>query len=352
VDLCSLLFGFCLVGIDKSGTSSFALPHSQQSYHFLSTHAHTIMNDPTTTTGGIGSLEDAVLAPYLEAAASSKNPGAIRAVVNKVLADSDLFAGYDQVKAAIITGGNNDSNEGVVVLEEKLSDTLDLFSYGTLTDYYQQQLQSPENCKYLPLNEPQLAKLRQLTVLSLIESACQQRQNTVSYATIQQALQMVGGDDPVEKNRATELLLSQLLAARVVTGKLSQKQQAFRIGGGGSSDGAPMVRPRDVHPSEVPNMILAVQRLRSKLHESNAVIVEQQNRILAAFEQEKKEMRQAEAKWKDNGGGSGPFDPMDLEGTSARAAASRRTKRSRGGFTNSLQETLGGIASHAFGMQM
>jgi len=291
------------------------------------------MNDPTTAPE-IGS-EDAVLAPYLEAATSSKNSAAIRAVVGKVIQDPDLFAGYDQIKAAI------GSTEGV---DAKLLDTLDLFSYGTFQDYQQQSE------KYLPLNEPQLAKLRQLTVLSLIESACQQRQNTVPYATIQQALQMTG--DGVPKNRDTELVLSQLLAAPVVMGKLSQKQQAFLVGSSGSSssnEGGAIVRPRDVHPSKIVDMIAAVQRLRSKLNESNSAIVAQQNQILSVLEQEKLEMDQLEAIYKNSklGGLDGPYDPMELEHHGR--PASRRTKRSRGGFANTIQE-IGGSLSNAFGL--
>lgn len=303
------------------------------------------MNDPIAEPD-FGPTEDALLAPYLEAVSSTQNAAAIRAVVVKVLQDPDLFAGYDQIKAAATAASGG-------ALDAKLVNTLDLFSYGSFQDY--QQEQQPE--KYLPLNEPQLAKLRQLTVLSLVESACQQRQNKVAYTAIQQALQMAdeneNGDAAARKNRETELLLSQLLAARVVAGKLSQKQRAFwvGIGGVGGAAAGPVVRPRDVHPNQVAHMIAAVQRLRSQLTESNALIAEQQHRILAALEQEKVEQRQLEAKYQvdegdsGGGGGGGPYDPMDLERTSARGR--RTNKRSRGGFANSMKETLGS----AFGIQ-
>lgn len=278
---------------------------------------------------------ESTLGPYLEAAASSKNAAAIRAVVVKALQDPDLFAGYDQIKAVV---GGTEGCGGSGGVDTTLIDTLDLFSYGTFQDYLQEQQQSN---KYLPLNEPQLAKLRQLTVLSLIESSCLQCQNKVSYASIQQGLNMAGDDDLV-KNRETELILSQLLAARVVVGKLSQKEQAFLIGAAPST--GPLVRPRDVHPSQVANMIAAVQRLRSKLNESHAFIGEQQNQILLAMEQEKTEKRQLDANWKkgnriDSALG-GTSDPMEVE-RAARPVSRRDNKRSRGGFANSIQETLG-----------
>lgn len=290
------------------------------------------MDDPTVEPDfGSG---DSTLAPYLDAAASSKNSAAIRAVVVKVLQDPDLFAGYDQIKAAV---GGTDGGGGSGGVDASLSDTLDLFSYGTFQDYLQGQ--QSNNNKYLPLNEPQLAKLRQLTVLSLVESACLQCQDKVSYASIQQALQ-ISGDDDLVRNRETEFILSQLLAARVVVGKLSQKQQAFLIGAAPST--GPLVRPRDVHPSQVANMITAVQRVRAKLNESHAFIGEQQNQILLAVEQEKAEMRQLDAKWKKGTGGidsilGGPYDPMDLE-SAARPVSRRNNKRSRGGFSNTIQD--------------
>jgi hypothetical protein len=152
----------------------------------------------------------------------------------------------------------------------------------------------------------------------------------------------MAGDDDLVKNRETELIFSQLLAARVVVGKLSQKEQVFLIGAAPST--GPLVRPRDVHPSQVANMIAAVQLLRTKLNESYAFIGEQQNQILLAVEQEKAEKRQLDTKWKKGGGIDsilgGAYDPMDLE-RAARPVSRRSNKRSRGGFSNSIQETLG-----------
>ena len=296
------------------------------------------MDDPTVEPDLLPG--ESTLAPYLEAAASSKNSASIRAVVVKVLQDPDLFAGYDQIKA-VLGGGTAEQGGGGGSVDATLLDTLDLFSYGFYQDYTQEQQQ--QSNKYLSLNEPQLAKLRQLTVLSLVESSCRRCQNKVSYASIQQALNMAG-DDYLVKNRETELILSQLLAARVVVGKLSQKEHAFLIGAAPST--GPLVRPRDVHPSQVANMIAAVQLLRTKLQVSYSYIGEHQNQILLAMEQEKTEKRQLDAKWKKAGGGDnilgGAYDPMDLE-RAARPVSRRNNKRSRGGFANSIHETLGSV---------
>ena len=287
------------------------------------------MDDPTVVALDVGT-EDATLAPYLEAAVSSKNASSIHAIVVKVLQDPDLFAGYDQIKSAM------GSSEGGMDAPG-LRNTLDLFSYGTYQDY----LQEKPSEKYLTLNEPQLAKLRQLTVLSLVESACQQRQNSISYSSIQQALQMTAGDELSVKIRETELILSQLVAARVVVGKLSQKHQAFLIGAAASSV-SPLVRPRDVHPSQVVNMIAAVQSLQTKLNRSHSFIGERQSQVLLSLEQEKAEIHQIESKWKQVVGfdGVGGFhDPMDMD-RAARPVSRRNNKRSRGGFANTVQETF------------
>lgn len=276
----------------------------------------------------IAALTTSALQPYLDA--MGKDSNANRAVVMKALADSDIFAGYDQLKMSVD--------------DEKLKSTLDLFSYGTVSDYQA----TPD--KYLGLNEAQVSKLRQLTVLSLVQAACQQRQKVVPYAVIQQSLQMAttsGQQDPKQPIRDTEQILSQLLAACVISGKLSQKQQAFLlIHTAGSSL---VVRPRDVNPAELPNMILALERLRQKLAESDGFLASQQKAIRAGLQEEKAAVQRAQAKGQaEQPTTASSFgEPMDLEGP--RTAAARRQKRSRGGFTNSIQDGAMG-ASRAFGV--
>lgn len=318
------------------------------------------MNDESSSFNNISNSSNAfqlLLQPYVDAAASCQNSAAMRAVVSKALQESELFAGYDQIKAALLnataSGGGIGSSNSISV-DAKIINTLDLFSYGTLSDYHQ-RLENYD--PYMPLTESQLSKLRQLTVLSLIETACQQRQNIVPYTAIQQALWMNHSNTEQQQQqqrlRETEHILSQLLAARVVVGKLSQKKAAFIL----YSTSGILVRPRDVHPSTVANLLQALQQMRVRLLESNETICQQQESVWQALESEAAVLRQAEIKWKaDSGNNSnnktyaimqhlvgehgmgtvvGDTAFADAPAASSRSSwMPRRPKRNRGGFTN------------------
>lgn len=318
-----------------------------------------------------------VLQPYLEAAATCQNAAAMRAVVSKVLQEPELFAGYDQIKAALLNASaeNNNNNSNNNPTEVKALNTLDLFSYGTVTDYQQA---APDT--YMALSHAQQAKLRQLTVLTLIENACLQHQDTVPYTAIHQALLLdVNNNNNTEQQnhqqqllRETEQILAQLLAARVVTGKLSQKKAALLLKSSSSNNSssssnsdAIMVRPRDVHPATVARMLQALQQMRVRLTEANDAIRQQQTDVLKALDNENVAIQQAAT----TGGDMGQHEPYMLEqilySNAAAAAAARplarRQKRSRGGFTSNNNSSGssssapepppgGGLFSRPFGL--
>ena len=151
---------------------------------------------------------DAALAPHVAAAEASKtaNISTIRSIIIKLLADPEVFAGYDHIKKIL-------SLEN----EPKLSATLDLFSYGTYNDY----TQSPD--LYLPLSEAQIHKLQQLSCLSVLEEASRSNQTVVLYSAF-----------PLPP----EDLLIGCLYAGAVQGKLSHAREAFLL--------EAVTRPRDV----------------------------------------------------------------------------------------------------------
>ena len=68
----------------------------------------------------------------MEAIESSKDANfmTIRSLVVKIFSEPNVFAGYDQVKAILGAALEKGGMEG-----EKVSKTLDLFSYGTYSDY-------------------------------------------------------------------------------------------------------------------------------------------------------------------------------------------------------------------------
>jgi hypothetical protein len=277
-----------------------------------------------------------ILRPYIDAASTCQNVTAMRAVVSKVLQDPELFAGYDQIKSALLQAGSSSTKKDLTPSEESIIRTLDLFSYGTLTDYHKQA-----SGYYLTLTDAQLFKLRQLTVLTLIEQACMKKQDRVTYNAIYQELHLADAaaprtaeneqasvQDRLLQGREIEFLLAQLLGARLVAGKLSQKNSAFLLNKPSLRDGNSwVVQPRDVHPSTIENFMLpALSLLNKKLVESSERIQTQQALLLQAMEQEKEALQRQTDKMQ--------IDSIPtLEGSSG--AHGQRPKRSRGGLVGS-----------------
>jgi hypothetical protein len=298
-----------------------------------------------------GSMGAKILQPYIDAASTCQNATAMRAVVSKVLQDPELFAGYDQIKSALLQAGSSSTKRELTPSEESIIRTLDLFSYGTLTDYHKQA-----SGYYMTLTDAQLFKLRQLTVLTLIEQACMKKQDRVTYDAIYQELHLAGTaaprtawneqaslQDRLLQGREIEFLLAQLLGARLVAGKLSQKNSAFLLNKPSLRDGNSwVVQPRDVHPSTIENFMLpALSLLNKKLVESSERIQAQQAHLLQTMEQEKEALqRQADKMQIDS--------IPSLEGGSG--AHGQRPKRSRGGLVGSTGSSNDARSNAAAGM--
>lgn len=226
---------------------------------------------------------DLALKPMLELAASSahSNASMLRTVALKAISDPKVFCGFDEIKSILQPGLSAAGAEGEVIAR-----TLDLFSYGTYGDYKGQQ--QPE--LFLTLSDTHIFKLRQLTILTLVEKACLGGngvdENTaptktmatlktatggccVSYHTLAQALGLTNQMDATATNssnntttdnklddavlRQVEELVLSCVYARVVAGQLCQKSAALCVW----SRHGPPCRPRDVPLSQQGATMLA-----------------------------------------------------------------------------------------------
>jgi hypothetical protein len=295
---------------------------------------------------------DSVLKPFLEAVQESvTNVSTLRAIVLKVLSHSHIFCGFDELKALIVKGGVDDA---------ALLATLDLFSYGTIQDY------SQSASMYLPLNDTQLSKLRQLTLLTCVQQACQNGDSTLSYETLREALGLLQQEDDNNNNnnRALEQVLIACLYVRVLNGKLCQKSQRLLL------TTVPVCCPRDVPLSNIATTLLAqFQALQQRLEASHGELQTAQTSVSNSLEQtanywksveEKKNKAQNQvqnhhqAPSSSNSGGVGgggsasgnvrfgvwPEANTTTTNSSGvrRSSASRNSKRSRGGLGGSFTE--------------
>ncbi|KAG7360828.1 hypothetical protein IV203_035927 [Nitzschia inconspicua] len=216
------------------------------------------MND-NIDSATIGLLDTtAAMQPFLNVVKEDRslNVSTVRSLVIKILAHPEIFCGFDQFKAAA-----QSALEGDTVI----SNTLDLFSYGTLTDFSQKQQDSPDF--YLPLNESALTKLGQLTVLSKIEEACFHGNLRISYSSLAESLGWISlvqipSDDSWIRN--VEDILIRCVYANVLKGKLCQKSRSF----GWEHESLPVVCSRDVNPERIPHLLAALQGLGQRLEAS------------------------------------------------------------------------------------
>lgn len=293
-----------------------------------------------------GSKTSLLLQPYIESVSSTTSDGVLRAVIAKLLQDPDVFSGYNQVKSLLGTS-----------VDPKLIRTLDLFSYGTIMDYYR----DPES--FIVLAEPQLNKLRQLTALTVIQNSCRSHQSVVPYRSIYEA-SLISTPNPGTTSaslpqpskqlllRETEQLLAPLIAARMVTGKFSQKQEALLLGIGhttsfsvptsrhlGTSSSSMLndaqsssfglvVQSRDVRPDAIPSLVHSVQQMRTRLLESNLLAQKSKcsNEKMQAIQHEPQtsNLPNPESLTTLN-------DPMIVDDTDTRATTNLTAKRSRDG---------------------
>jgi hypothetical protein len=281
-----------------------------------------------------GSITGLLLQPYIDSITSTNADGAKRAVIAKLLQDPELFSGYNRVKS--ILGAS---------VDPKMIRTLDLFSYGAITDYYRE----PES--YMVLTEPQLNKLRQLTALSVIQNCCRNHERILPYRSIYEAAFLPSPQTDAPGNvskqslvRETEQLLAPLIATRMVTGKFSQRQESLILGIGSmsltaapssnflgssnagndvrSSSFSLVVQSRDVPPDVIPSLVQSIQGIRTRLHESNLLMVLEQPEDMQIIESEPKKIPDTDL---------AIGDPMIVDDPDARPPTILTAKRSRDG---------------------
>ena len=204
---------------------------------------------------------DEALQPLLQLAQESANSNIsmIRTVVMKALSDPKVFCGFDQIKDTLLPGGGlQQGSEGEPILR-----TLDLFSYGTYHDYHKATAGT-----YLTLSDAQVLKLRQLTLLTLVQKACSNSNNmgqkgcvVVPYQIVASELGFVTAaavtDAALDKAvlRQVEDIALSCMYAGIVAGQLCQKTSALFV----HSRHGPPCRHRDVPLSEVPAMLQTLQ---------------------------------------------------------------------------------------------
>lgn len=93
---------------------------------------------------------------YLEMLSTSNDAASINAIVMKAFSDPKLFSGFHQIKSVIESKSQ----------DKPLLNTLDLFSFGTLQDYSNQ-----ESGTYVNLTSQQIDKLKALSVVTFIDTA-------------------------------------------------------------------------------------------------------------------------------------------------------------------------------------
>ena len=278
----------------------------------------------------------AELAPLLQAAQESASASfpTIRALVLKVLSHPSIFCGFHQISTVLQTGlagADAGAAEGPV-----LQKTLELFSYGRFADY-----ESAPAGTYLSLTDAQLYKLRQLTILTMVQDACKQGRNSLSYETMAQEVGFMSDDN--NNNNIQDLVIS-CIYAQVLRGTLCQKTRTLLW----TSKYGPPCCARDVPAAEIPNMIAKLQDIRQRLVASHQALEQSNQAVKGALDQdaaywkgvlEQKKHAESQAKSSGSsssvaaarpGGWAGAVDGGD--GVARRSSLGRQTKRSRAGL--------------------
>lgn len=326
------------------------------------------MDDATNsdTTGLIDS--DAAMQPYLDIVkkdGDSMSLSTLRSLILKILADSETFCGFDEFKSHCGSFASSSAETGTAAAANSVSmaNTLDLFSYGTLKDFTTRQSESmgTNSSYYLPLTDPAMMKLAQLTVMTCVQTACWDGETRISYSVLADALgygtndsmnDISGGSaSPDSWIRKVEDVLIRCLYSKALKGKLCQKTRSF----GWETESLPIVVSRDVDPTtQIPVLLSALQVLGQRLDASGAELSHLGGQVTRGLEEADKywkavqeNRKSAKADTNRGGGvpsrhffgtgGGGPGGSQRYEsGGSSRSTPSRSSKRSRPGvgFTN------------------
>jgi len=240
---------------------------------------------------------DASMRPFLDilkdSSSSSMNLSTVRSLALKIFAHPQIFCGFDEFKSLclplLLSQGDNSSYSSSP--SRSLLNTLDLFSFGTLKDYTNHQQTDKEY--YLPLNEPALAKLSQLSVLTCIQRACFDGETSISYDSLVEALESTSvaamqedgasfsSTTTMANIREIEDVLIRCLYANVLKGKLCQKSRSF----GWRGERLPVVLSRDVSPEQISDLLSAVEGLGQRLAESGNDVGKAQEQVTQGLEE-------------------------------------------------------------------
>lgn len=268
---------------------------------------------------------EAVLRPFLDAINDSLSSiPTVRALVLKTMSSPDVFCGFDQIKALLV---ENKIDDG------QLMATLDLFSYGNYATY------SQNPSAYMPLNDKHISKMRQLTLISCVQEACERGQASLSYASICEAVGL-------SEHRDMEQVIVSCLYNRALNGKLCQKTCQLLI---------PCVPPcisRDVPLSNISDMLQQLQTLQTRLSTTHSGLEDVHTDISKSLSQSEsywKSVQERQAKTQGQihnipGGGGGGTSRLvgwsESNVGARRPSASRQSKRSRAGPNASFTEPL------------
>mmetsp|Transcript_3249 Transcript_3249/g.3449 ORF Transcript_3249/g.3449 Transcript_3249/m.3449 type:complete len:343 (-) Transcript_3249:393-1421(-) len=253
--------------------------------------ATTMMSSNGETDATTGLLDsDTVMQSYLDilkdGSSSKMNISTVRSLALKAISHPQIFCGFDEFKICCSQLISPQEQSNVPNASRSLFNTLDLFSFGTLKDYQKQGESTGEpNEYYLPLNEPALAKLRQLAVLTCVQKACFDGKTRISYDDVSEALGVT--TDPMQDGKSSsntntitairdvEDVLIQCLYANVLKGKLCQKTSSF----GWQGENLPVVSSRDIPPTLIPNLLSELQGLSQRLEENGIEVTQAQEQV-------------------------------------------------------------------------
>uniref|UniRef100_A0A7S1D9A6 PCI domain-containing protein n=1 Tax=Cyclophora tenuis TaxID=216820 RepID=A0A7S1D9A6_CYCTE len=253
---------------------------------------------------------DEALKPMIQMAAdcASSNISTIRTLVMKVLTDPKIHCGFDQIKDKLkepLASGS----EGEIMMR-----TLDLFSYGNYKDYV-----NAESGYFLTLTEAQVFKLRQLSILSLVQKSCleEEQAGILTYESMKQEINSEDMEDVVIS----------CIYAGLIVGKLCQKRKSLIV----SSARGPPCRSRDVPFSQTGFLLEKLKKVSTRLDNTLSQLEASKLQVQAHKEEHDKFWRQVELRKNSKAGVAGGMDQWGTAGM-RRGSSARSSKRSRGGL--------------------
>lgn len=247
---------------------------------------------------------DAALKPLLHMCkdCDPSNVSTIRTLILTAMTSSDIYSGFDQIKAAVNLSSAPDG--------EALSRSLDLFSYGTYKDYV-------GGGRFMNLTDAQIQKLKMLTIVTLVERACIESSGVLPYSTIADELGLP--EDDLESLREVEEMVIACIYAGIVNGKLCQQSKSLVV----SSEHGPPCRPRDV--PNVSNMLVTLKALQQNLKDCTVTLDRNKKNVQSLREQYDALMKRSKDAQKPKARAASAWDRKPRE-----IRTRRQGKRSRG----------------------